>query len=118
MGESPTAFKIATSSLSCLEKEGIYESPVPSFFRFGICYTSPKSDKVKSVVCEKIFEIGTTRDDKSHPQPIHSPFFNVSFMGLIFGKWGMNMSLLQPYEGEFGEKMLIATDWCLVCSRI
>ena len=28
------------------------------------------------------------------------------------------MSFLQPAEGEFGEKMLLATDWCLMCSRI
>ena len=38
--------------------------------------------------------------------------------GWFLEKWGMNMSLLQPYEGELGEKMLLATDWCLMCSRI
>ncbi len=108
MGESPTAFKIATSSLSCMEKEGIYESPVPSFFRFGSCYTSPKNDKVKSVVCEKIFEIGTPQNDKSHPQSIHSPFFNVSFMGLIFGKMGDEYVIFAAHRGGVWRKNVIS----------
>lgn len=63
---------------------------------------------MKSVVLEKILEIGTTRDDKSHPQPIYSPFFNVSFMGLIFGKMGDEYVIFAARRGGVLRKNVVS----------